>query len=85
MEILYKPIFIKEFNKLNNDLQEEVLEKIELFKDVSNHKNLKVHKLNGKYNEFYAFSVNYDYRIIFEYKTKNEIHFLDVGNHDIYK
>lgn len=85
MEILYKPVFIKEFNNLANDLQEEILEKIKLFKDISNHKNLKVHKLNGKFNKFYGFSVNYNYRIIFEYKSKKEIHFLSVGTHDIYK
>lgn len=85
MDIFYKPSFIKEFNKLEKDLKEEVLEKIEMFKNISNHKKLKVHKLNGRFNKFYSFSVNYNYRIVFEYKTKKEIHFLDIGDHDIYK
>jgi addiction module RelE/StbE family toxin len=85
MEILYKPTFIKEFNNLSKDIQEEILEKIELFKNISNHKNLKVHKLNGKLKDFFSFYINYNYRIIFEYKTRKEVHLLHVGNHDVYK
>lgn len=85
MEILYKPTFIKEFNNLSKDIQEEILEKIELFKNISNHKNLKVYKLNGKLKVFFSFYINYNYRIIFEYKTKKEVHLLLVGNHDVYK
>lgn len=85
MEVIYKPIFIRQFNKLGKDLQEEVLEKVELFKDVSTHQVLKVHKLNGKLKNYYSFSVNYRYRIIFEFKTKNIVHILSIGDHDIYK
>lgn len=65
MEILYKPTFIRQFNKLEELLQDEIIEKIELFKDKKNHKQLKVHKLTGKLKDFYSFSVNYSYRIVF--------------------
>ena len=86
MEIKYKPIFIRQFNKLGKDLQEETLEKIDLFKDVSNHEVLRVHKLKGKLIDYYSFSVNYRYRIIFEYSNKkNIVHILSIGDHDIYK
>jgi len=84
MEILYKPSFIWQFNKLDEALQEEVLEKVELFKDKSNHKNLHVHKLGGKLKDFYSFSVNYSFRIVFSYDTKERASFLAVGNHVVY-
>ena len=46
MKISYKTTFIRQYNKLDKGLQEEILEKIELFKDKNNHIILKVHKLH---------------------------------------
>ncbi len=85
LSLVYAPIFIRRFNKLPKALQEEVLEKIELFKDTSNHEKLKVHKLNGVFSGRYSFSVNYRYRIIFDYATKAEVNILAIGDHDVYK
>ncbi len=85
LSLVYAPVFIRQFNKLGKDLQEEVLEKIELFKDISNHQKLKVHKLNGIFSSSYSFSVNYRYRIIFDYASKMEVDILAIGDHDIYK
>lgn len=84
-ELIYAPIFVRQFNKLPKDLQEEVIEKIELFKDASNHKQLKVHKLHGEFSTCHAFSVNYKYRIVFQYATKKSVSILAIGDHDIYK
>ena len=85
INFIYAPIFIKQFNKLDKDLKEEVLEKIELFKDKDNHNLLKVHKLHGKFKENYSFYVNYKIRIVFMWIDKNEIGILSIGDHDIYK
>ena len=85
MEIVYKSIFIRQFNKLPSSLQDEVFEKIDFFKDAKNHQKLKVHKLKGRLNSQYSFSVNYKYRIIFMYETKNQIAFLAIGDHDVYQ
>jgi addiction module RelE/StbE family toxin len=84
MEFFYKPTFIKDFNSFEKLLQEEIIQKIELFKDTKNHKQLRVHKLHGRLKGLYGFYVNYKYRIIFEYKNKKQVHFLTVGDHDIY-
>ena len=84
MKIGYKPVFIRQFNKLPQALQEEALEKIELFKEDPNHPTLKVHKLRGQFSGCYSFSVNYKYRIIFNYATKTEISVLAIGDHDVY-
>ena len=84
MKVHFKPTFIKKFKRLEIALQEEVLEKIELFKDEKNHKQLKVHKLNGVLSGRYSFSVNYQTRIVFSYLSKNEAVLLVVGDHEVY-
>lgn len=85
MKISFLPVFVKKFNKLESALQEEALEKIELFKDNKNHKQLKVHKLHGILAGRYSFSVNYQTRIVFLYLSKNEAILLAVGDHEVYK
>lgn len=84
MKVSYTPAFVKQFNGLPNELQEEVLEKIEIFKDRENHKMLKVHKLHGRFASRYSFSVDYKNRIIFGYLKKDEVVFMAVGDHDVY-
>lgn len=85
MIIHFKPSFVREFKKLPVDLQEEALERIELFKDAENHKKLKVHKLKGRLADFYSFSVTYSHRIVFSFETKTEVVFLTIGDHDVYR
>lgn len=85
MLIKYKPSFIREFKKLPSELREEALDKIDLFKDSSNHKKLKVHKLKGKLKDFSSFSVTYSHRIVFEYESKSSVVFMAIGDHDVYK
>ncbi|MEK7567429.1 MAG: type II toxin-antitoxin system mRNA interferase toxin, RelE/StbE family [Patescibacteria group bacterium] len=85
IEVNYKPTFIRNLNRLENALREEVIEKIELFKNTDNHKTLKVHKLHGPFIKYYSFSVNYKTRIIFEFVSKKETVLLSIGDHDIYK
>ncbi|KKP37162.1 MAG: Plasmid stabilization system [Candidatus Roizmanbacteria bacterium GW2011_GWA2_32_13] len=46
---------------------------------------LKTHKLKGKLKEYYSFSVNSEYRVIFKVINKFKILFFDIGTHEIYK
>jgi plasmid maintenance system killer protein len=87
MDIIVKitPEFLRIYNKLEISLQEEIREKIDFFKVRSNHKTLKVHKLHGRLNDRYSFSVNYKFRIIFKYLDKKIVALLSVGDHEIYK
>ena len=84
MEIIYLSSFLRKFKALESDVQEEVLEKIELFKDKNNHKQLKVHKLHGPLSGRYSFSVNYKTRIVFSYTSREEAALLAVGDHAVY-
>lgn len=85
IEIFYPPVFIKKFKKLETGLQNDAFHKIDLFKNKENHKMLDVHKLNGRFRDCFSFSINYKYRIVFRHVSKNEILFVDIGGHEIYK
>jgi addiction module RelE/StbE family toxin len=84
MKIAYHPKFIRQYNKLPEDLKIEIKEKIALFEQNPLHPSLKNHKLHGKLKAFQAFSVNYSYRIL--YVTKGNMAILSkIGTHDLYK
>ena len=85
MQIVFTPAFLRQIKKLDPALQEEVIEKTELFKDKENHKMLKAHKLKGPLFGLHSFSVNYKTRIVFEYMGREEALFHAIGDHDIYK
>jgi len=76
--------FIRAYDKLPNALKEEVKGSIQSFRDRKNHQRLKVHKLHGKYKDFFGFSVDRKYRIMFEWISKNEALLHTVGDHTIY-
>ena len=84
MEVSFTRAFFKRLNKFEEEFKENVLEKIDEFRDSKNHKRLRVHKLHGKFYKFYSFSVNYKTRIVFEYVSKTEVALLSIGDHDIY-
>ena len=85
LEVRFKPSFVRAVKHLEKDLYEEVLEKIELFKNETNCESLKVHKLHGPLSDRWSFSVNYKTRIVFQYESKSIAVFLAIGDHDVYK
>ena len=85
MEIYFTPRFRNEFKKLPIALQDEANEKIALLCDHGNHKTLKVHKLHGQLDGRYSFSVNYAFRVVFMYLSKDKVALLSIGDHNVYK
>lgn len=84
LKVFYTPSFIKQVGKLETDLYDEVIEKIELLKNPINHGQLKVHKLKGVLAGRFSFSVNYKTRIVFAYMSKNEALLHAIGDHSVY-
>ncbi|MDB5264538.1 MAG: Plasmid stabilization system [Parcubacteria group bacterium] len=85
MKVSYAPQFKRQFKKLPKALQEEVFQKIELFRNIKQHSLLKVHKLKGKLQGRLSFSVNYRFRIIFIWETQDQSAiFLSIGDHSVY-
>ena len=75
----------REFKKLPRGIQEQIVVKEELFRKSPFHGSLRTHKLKGVLAGFWSFSVTSSHRIIFEFVSEVEVHFLSVGNHDVYR
>ena len=85
IKVKYKPAFVRQYKKLPKALKQETKEKIDLFCVDPNHSFLKTHKLKGRLKGRYSFSVNYKYRVVFRYETKNTAVLLAVGDHEVYE
>ena len=83
--LFFTSSFSRRVKRLEPELQEEVLLKIDWFRNPKNWGQLKVHKLGGKLKSYYSSSVNYKIRTVFRYLSKNEIVLVAIGDHDIYK
>jgi len=83
MEVFYNTKFLREYKKLPNKLKDAAEKQEKIFKDNPFDPRLKTHKLHGWLSEFFAFSIDSKYRIIFKI-NKNAAYFYSVGDHDIY-
>ena len=84
-KIHFRPHFVRQYKKLSKVLQEEVRERIELLREDPKHAYLKTHPLRGRLHGSWSCSVNYEYRIVFEFEPENYIVLLAVGNHNVYE
>lgn len=84
MKIYYSSKFEKEYRKLPKHIKMSAEKKEKLFRQNPFDASLKTHKLTGKFKEYYAFSIDYQYRIIFEFAGSDIIWFHSVGTHEIY-
>jgi len=87
MEILYLPKFKKQYEKLQPEIKDLAEQKEKIFRKNPFNPKLKTHKLHGKLSNFLAFSINYEYRIVFDFvdKKKSVVRFYLTGKHDLYQ
>ena len=85
MKIYYSSKFAKEYKRLPKKVKLSAEEKEIIFRKDPFDKRLKTHKLSGKLKDYYSFSIDYQYRIIFEFAEKSAIWFHSVGTHEIYR
>ena len=84
MTIIYSNKFAKGYKKLPVHIKIKAEKQEKIFRENPFDKRLKTHKLSGELKEFWAFSIDHNYRIIFEFFDKNIIHFHYIGTHSIY-
>ena len=85
MQIIYSAQFIRDYKRLDSRTKEKAEEKEEIFRENPFNAILKTHKLSGRLDNLWSFSVDYDCRIIFEIKTEKVFIFHAIGGHSIYK
>ncbi|MEK7625432.1 MAG: type II toxin-antitoxin system mRNA interferase toxin, RelE/StbE family [Patescibacteria group bacterium] len=86
MEIVYSSKFAREYKKLSKHLKDLAERQEAIFRIDPFDRRLRSHKLHGKFNEFLSFSVDYRYRIVFEFSRDKKIaYFYSVGDHDVYQ
>jgi len=85
MRITVSPRFEKNYKSLPKRIKQKAKEQELFFRKNPFDPCLKTHRLTGREKEAWAFSINYSYRIKFIFLTEDEVLFLDVGTHEIYK
>jgi len=68
--------------KIDSNLKKKFWEKMEIFLNEPFSNQLKTHKLSGKLKGFWAFSVDDDCRVVFEFIGDDSALLIDVGSHD---
>lgn len=85
MKIYYSSKFAKEYRKLPKKIKSLAEKREQIFRLNPLDPRLKTHKLSGKLQEFWSFSIDYQHRIIFEFLDSKTVWFLSVGTHQIYR
>ena len=84
MKIIFHTKFYKQYKKLPADIKVLTETKLNIFSIDPYDPRLKTHKLHGGFLDYQAFSVNYEYRVIFKFIEKDRAWIYQVGRHDIY-
>jgi mRNA-degrading endonuclease YafQ of YafQ-DinJ toxin-antitoxin module len=84
MDIFYTSRFGREAKKIPRKLREAVEDRVALFKKDPFDPRLKTPKLTGNLKEFWSFSIDFRFRIIFEFVKADKILFHSIGDHAIY-
>lgn len=86
MEIFASPRFKRAFNQLPQTVREKAKEREKVFKSNPFDPRLETHKLGGRYKDFWAFSIDRKYRIMFQFgSSMKEAIFINAGTYEIYK
>jgi addiction module RelE/StbE family toxin len=84
-QIHFSPHFFRSFNKLPKSIQELSKKKDEVFRRNPFDARLRTHKLKGELAGVWAYSINYEYRVLFRFIEPDQVLYYDIGTHGIYK
>ena len=82
MKVVYSPRFLRSFEKLPRDIQEDFRFKESLFRQDPFAPRLKTHKLKGRGE--WSFLITYHIRVIFIFQ-KDLALLVNIGDHSIYR
>ncbi|MBH8573768.1 type II toxin-antitoxin system YafQ family toxin [Nostocaceae cyanobacterium CENA369] len=85
LKVSFSSSFRRAFKKRvkgNVDLETRFWQKLEQFTIDPFEQSLKTHKLSGKLNKLWSFSLDYDERVLFYFTEDGNVVFVDIGSHD---
>jgi len=85
ISIVWDPGFKKAYQKkikMDGNLKRKFWKTMKLFSSNPFSKQLRTHKLTGTLKGLWAFSVDYDTRVIFSFLKDDEVLLIDIGSHD---
>ncbi len=83
--ILYSTRFARAMKSLPVEMRDEVKKREAIFRRNCFDPRLKTHKLKGKHQDLWSFSITYKHRMLFRFVSDDIVYFLDVGDHSIYQ
>lgn len=85
MKIVYAPRFTRAYRKLPASIRTKAEVAEDVFRKNPFDSRLKTHKLSGGLANYWSFSVDVRYRVIFRFYRKDGVYFLLIGDHSIYE
>jgi len=85
INIIWDQGFKKAYEKKvrnDEDLKKKFWKSMKLFSADPFNKQLRTHKLTGKLQGLWAFSIEYNVRVIFSFLKENEVLLIDIGSHE---
>ncbi len=73
---------LKKWKKKYPDLIANFQDTLTQFTESPFHPSLKTHNLSGKLKGYWAFSITYEYRLVFKFISENKALLIDIGTHD---
>jgi len=85
IEIGFSSSFRRVFKKKikgHKELETRFWQKVEIFIEDPFNRTLRTHKLSGRLQDLWSFSIGYDLRVVFYFAEENRVVFVDIGKHD---
>ena len=77
--------FIKAYKSLQENIKLSAKHRESMFKANPFNPVLRTHKLKGKLKNYWPYSIDFQYRIIFRFIDHETVIYYDIGTHDIYR
>ena len=85
MIIRVSSAFRKAYKKMPAQVKRSAQEKEKIFRANPFDRRLGTHKLHGKYQNYWAFTVTGQHRIMFAFVGSDAADFITIGTHSIYQ
>ena len=85
VNVIFSARFLRSAKRLPAEIQKKLEKRSALFKNNPFDPQLGTHKLHGELQGFWAYSVDYHYRVVFVFNNKKITTYYDIGTHAIYQ